>query len=86
MQIDITHALDKIGGTLIDYNGYEPAAPGNYASMVVLVERDGYNFHPFVVWLAVDSESDPAHFVSGHYFKNETDARKYMTKEERDFR
>ena len=86
MPIDITQALDKIGGTLIDYNGYEPAAPGNYASMVVLVERDGDNFHPFVVWLAVDSESDPAHFVSGHYFKNETDARKYMTKEERDFR
>ena len=82
MPIDITHALDKIGGgTLLKFDGYERAAPGNYASVVVLVERDGYHFHPFVVWLAVDSESDQPHFVSGHYFENEKDARKYMTRD-----
>ena len=44
MPIDITHALDKIGGTLLDYDGYEPAAPGNYASVVVLVKRTGHYF------------------------------------------
>ena len=79
MPIDITHALEKIGGgTLLDYCGYEPAAPGNYASVVVMVKRTSHHFPPFAVWLLVDSESDQPLFRSGHYFQNETDARKYM--------
>ena len=81
MPIDITHALDKIGGTLLDYDGYEPAAPGNYASVVVLVKRTGHHFHPYVVWLLVDSGSGEPLLRAGHYFRNETDARKYMKRE-----
>ena len=79
---DITHALSKIGGgTLVDCGGYEPRDESSYPSALVVVERTGPEgkYHPFVVWLAVNSEPDQRpYFVSGDYFDNEKEARDYF--------